>query len=354
MTLSRHLRRIVLLIYAGSLNFLWAEIKLPPFGIESGMILYDIRGGGQLTPETNLSVKGSENLHFKAWGEVTVEEVNSIVVTKGAIQHQESVKRFEKETKDTIITVDFENEQLLERKKSSIKKDLQRIQTKDLEKKGTQKIAGFLCDVWEGDSIKKCIYKGIVLKLESHVYNVTYEKVATKVVFDKNQSEEFEVPDYPLQEFGLFRGNIKTKNISKSEDFYKLIHDVNVDKTENNQSDRVGGLGDPKRKKFINRISREIFEQQQEILPQMLYSMKQMRACLQTVENPFEANQCVENFKSMQSKVGKSGNDYIILWDEKRKNTLLDKVEEDIIDLESRIACVKRAKNMYDLSACMK
>lgn len=357
MTLSKHLKPIVLLMYMGSLNFLGAAIQLPPFGIESGIISYDIRGGGQLTPETNLSIIGNSNIHFKAWGEVKIEEVNANVSTTGALQYQESVKRFEKETKDRVITVDFENEQLLERKKSSIQKDFQSIQTKHLVKEGTQNIAGFLCDVWKGEGVEKCIYKGIVLKLETSMYNLSYSKVAIKAVFDDNNSNRFEelkLPDYPLQEFGLFRGNIQTKNISKSEDFCTLIQDMTIDVEENNQSEGVCGLRDSKRKKFINRISREIFEEEQKILPQILYSMKEMRACLQTVENPFEANQCVENFRSMQAKFVKSENDYIILWDEKRKNALLDKIEEEIIDLESRIGCVKRAKNIYDLSTCMK
>lgn len=335
-------------------TFLYAEGTSHPFEVESGMISYDIRAGAQLTPETNLNVKGNANLWFKDWGEVKIEEVNGMVVTRGAIQHQESVKRFKKETKDTITTVDFENKQLLERKKSSIKKDLQSIQTNHLEKKGTETVAGLVCDVWEREGVKKCIYKGIVLKLESYVYDVSYMKVATKVFFDINTSEDCTVPDYPVHEFGLFRGNIKTKNIYKSKDFCKVINDVFSDVEEHNQSYKASGFEDPNRIKFINRISQDIFEKQQELLPQLLHSMKKMRVCLQTVENPFDANQCMENFTSMKSQLGNNENDYIILWDEKRKSALLDKLEDEIIELQSRIPCVKRAKNISDLSACMK
>ncbi len=354
MTIAKHLKIIVLLTCIGSLDFLWAEVKALPFEIERGMVIYDIRGGAQLTRETNLSVKGSAILRFKDWGEEKTEEVNGMVITKGAIQHQEPVKKFQKETKDTITTADFENEQLLERKKSSIKKDLQSIQTKHLEKKGTESVAGLICDVWVGEGVKKCIYKGIVLKLESHVYDVSYVKVATKVVFDINASEDCAVPDYPVQEFGLFRGNIKTKNISQSKDFCKVISDVIADVKEHNQSYVASDLEDPKRKEFINRITRDIFEKQQELLPQLLHAMKKTRVCLQSVENPLEANQCIENFSRMKSKLGINENDYIILWNEKRKNSFLDKIEEEIIELESRIACVKRAENINDLSACMK
>ena len=56
----------------------------------------------------------------------------------------------------------------------------------------------------------------------------------------------------------------------------------------------------------------------------------------------------------MKAQLGTKENDYIILWDEKRKNTLLDKIEEDLIDLQSRMTCINRAKNITDLSDCMK
>ena len=354
MIISKHLKTIVLLTAVGSFGLLCAAVKPPPFEIESGMITYDIRGSAQLTPETNLSVKGSATFHFKEWGEIKVEEVNGVVETQGAIEYKETVKRFEKETKDKIITADFENEQLLERKKSSIKKDIQSIQTNYLDHNGTETIAGLLCDVWEGVGVKKCIYKGIVLKLESHVYGVSYVKVATNVVFDINTSENCELPDYPVQQFGLFRGNIKTKNIFKTEKFCTVINDVASDIKENKSNDVVSHFGDQAREKFINRISRDIFEKKQTHLLQLLQTMKKMRECLQTVENPFEANQCIEHFSRMRLKLGNDENDYIILWDEKRKNSLLDKIEEEIIELESRIACVKRAKNITDLSTCMK
>ena len=354
MTIARHLKSKVLFTCVGSLNLLWAVVSPPPYEIESGMVNYDIRVDAQLTPDTNLSVKGSERLRFKDWGEVKIEEVNGLIVTQGAVQYKEPVKKFQKETKDTIITADFENEQLLERKKSSIKKDIQSIETRNLSKTGHEKIAGLTCDTWVGVGVEKCIYKGIVLKLESHVYDVSYVKVATEVGFDINTSKDCAVPDYPVQEFGLFTNNIQATNTARSEDFCEVIKDVVSDVSDNNETYTTSGFDDPNRIKFINHLSQDIFEKQKELLPQLLNAMKKMRECLQTVENPFEANQCIEDFRSMQSKLGNDDNDYIILWDTKRKNTLLDKIEDELIDLESRIGCVNRAQNINDLSTCMK
>jgi hypothetical protein len=216
-------------------------------------------------------------------------------------------------------------------------------------------VAGILCDVWKGPGVKKCIYKNIVLKLESHVLDVYYVKEATQAVFDINTStDECQVPDYPVHEFALFKDDIKTKNVYKVENFCKVLKDMAVDVSEDNQTYIGTNIDDDERKKFINHIARDIYERQKELLPSLLQSLKETRACLQTGDNPFEANLCIESFNRMKDQLGTKEDTYIILWDEKRKNRLLDKIEEELIDLESRMPCVKRAKNITDLSNCMK
>ena len=345
---------ILLSTCIGSLTLLHAEVISHPFEVESGMVIYEIYGGTQLTAETNLSISGNAKLRFKDWGDIRLEEENGMVLTTGAIKHKQYVKRFEKQTKDTVITADYKNEQLLERKKGSGSENTP-DETEGLTKKGQEDVAGILCDVWEGPGVKKCIYKGIVLKSESHVYDVSYVKVARKVQFDMNTSaEECEVPDYPVQEFALFKDNIKTKNQYKVDNFCKVLKETAKVFKDNNISYRVNNMADEKRQKFINHISQDIYKRQKELLPALLYSMKKMRECLQTGEDPFTANQCIENFSRMKVQLGTEEDDYIILWDEKKKNDMLDKIEDELIDLQSRIPCVNRAKNITDLSTCMK
>ena len=55
MSIGHYLKTILLVV---SVSLLQAEGMGKPFDVESGMIIYEIRGGGQLTPETNLSIKG--------------------------------------------------------------------------------------------------------------------------------------------------------------------------------------------------------------------------------------------------------------------------------------------------------
>lgn len=342
------------ILVTGCITLLHAEVTTHPFEIETGMIIYDIKGGAQLTPETNLTIKGKGKLRFKEWGDVKLEEESGVVLTTGAIKHKQHVQRFEKHTKDTVITADFENEQLLERQKTSYDQNIH-DETACLKKMGQEKVAGILCDVWEGTGVKKCIYKNIPLKIESQVMDVVYIKEAAKVFFDINTSDDkCKVPDYPVQEFALFKDDIKTKNAYKVKNFCEILRESNFDLSEQNTTSSETNVTDEERTKFINHIAEDIFERQKVILPELLQSLKETRACLQTVENPFEANQCIEDFSRMKEQLGTKESDYILLWDEKRKNTLLDKIEDEIIELQSRMPCIQRAHNITDLSSCLK
>lgn len=347
----RHSMRIILLVAVATL--LHAEVTTHLFDVESGMVMYEIRGGAQLTPETNLTIHGKAKLRFKDWGEIKLEEESGLLMTTGAIKHKQHVRRLEKQTKEKIITADFEHQQLLERKKSSNDVNLDH-ETASLTKKGQEEVAGVLCDVWEGDGVKKCIYKNILLKLESHILDVSYVKEATEVGFDMNtSSDECDMPDYPVQKFALFKDDIKTKNTYEVENFCKVFKSISFDIAEDNAS-YTASLKYEEREKFINHIAKDIFERQRELLPELLQSLKETRACLQLEERSSEINQCIEDLKDIKAQFGSKEDNYSIVSAEKGKAILHDKIEDELIYLESRMPCVNRAKNITDLSECMK
>lgn len=354
MTLCHYIKTIVLFACLGSVTLIHAEVKTHPFAVESGMIMYQISGGGALTPETNLTIEGYAKLRFKEWGEVKIEEEEGLLLTTGAIGHKQYVKRLEKHTKDTVITADYTNEQLLERKKSSLDINVH-DETASLAKTGEETVAGVACEVWEGAGIKKCIYKNIVLKLESRIFDVLYVKEATKAIFDSNTSSEtYAVPDFPVHEFALFKDKIKTKNTRKAENFYKILKEAALGVSDMNASYSSDDISNEERTKFMNHIAKDMYKRQKKLLPKLLRSMKKTRECLQTVEDSFSANQCMEPLSQMKMQMGREKADEILIWDEKQKDILLDKIEDELIDLQSRIPCVNRAKNITDLSSCMK
>jgi len=332
---------------------LYADDEMHKYDVESGIIFYTITGGTQLTQETNLSIEGSLKLRFKEWGDVKLEEERVVVLTTGAIQHKQEIKRLEKETNDKVITVDYKNEQLLERNKNNIVSNTLK-ETEGLVQKGEETISGYPCKTWVGEGIEKCIYKGIVLKQETHLFGVSYLKLATQIVFNFNASKnDCTMPDYHIHKFGLIKDNIKTKNNAKTENFCKMLKEESHNFKEKNNFPKVN-LADKERQKFINHIAKDIFKRQKEHLPKLLNLLKEERVCLQKAENALEANQCLESLSALKIQSNNIEDDYIVSWDDKSKEKLLDKIEDKLIYMQSRISCVNRAKNITDLSACMK
>jgi len=326
----------------------------PKYKVASGIVFYDIQGAAQLTPETNLSITGRGKLRFKAWGDILLEEINAEVLTSGALQHKQDVKSLVKVEHNKVITVDYDNEQLLEGKRSLLTLNPLN-ETEGLVEEGEEVVAGYVCRVWKSKNSKKCLYKGVVLKQESHILGVTYVKVATRARFDINASEEAcQLPNYPLQSIGLFKDNPKTKNSKKTEDLCKIIQKSSLKNETKKQKFSTLDIENETRQKFINHIGKEIFTAQKEFLPQELEVLKEIRVCLYTAKNAVSAERCYDTLNAMKESHGVRLKKDFSDWDEKGKERLLDDIEDEIISFQSRMPCVNRAKNITDLSSCMK
>ena len=324
------------------------------YDVESGIVFYNIQGAAKLTPETNLSIIGTGKLRFKNWGDTLLEEERADVLTTGAIQHKQQLKRLTKVEHNKVITVDYENEQLLEGKGSLL--TLNRVkETEGLLEDGEEMVAGFLCKVWKGRNSKKCLYKGVVLKQESTIMGVLYVKVAKSARFDINTSEEAcKLPDYPLQPIGLFKDNPKTKNAKKREDLCEILSKDSLEKETKKQKFSTLDIENETRQKFINHIGKDIFSTVKKCLPQELDILKETRVCLYKAEKAQRAKTCFESLNAMKETQGVLREENVSDWDEKGKERLLDAIEDEIISFQSRMPCVNRAKNITDLSACMK
>jgi len=341
-----------ILLYTISIFFLItiSNASSLAFGEKTGEITYNIIGGGKLTKETNLNIKGTSILRFKNWGTQKKEKDEGVVYTVGAIEYKQKIKRLEKWTKDEIITVDYNNEQLLINKKNIKIID----EVKNLTKIGNKDIAGVSCDMYENKdkSISKCVYKNILLRLEIHIFDIVYIKEATDVKFDINfTSDECGTPDYPIQAFSILKDSNK-KSIFKSANLCKFLNNIADKIIDNNQS--KNSILNIERDDFINHIALDIYTKEKKYLPKLLVSMKETRECLQLAKNPFEIKQCVDDHYIIKSKLIDDKEMYKLHWDDKSTKLFLDKLEDDIIDLQSKMPCIKRAKNITDLSTCLK
>ena len=333
---------------------LYASVEQRRYDVRSGMIEYMISGGGVLTPETNLTVEGKGKLRFKEWGRVELFEEAVEETTSGAIKNIETTQVCKKISHDKKLDVDFKHKKIMERQIPQIKYS---AVTNGLVRTHQEKIAGYNCDMWEGEGIRKCIYKGIPLLLEYGVLGVTYQKKAVSVIFDINTSlNQCTIPSYPVQKFALFKTNIKTKSkklpkafskrlLEISQAFHKTLKENNITQSE---------LPLQQRKIWLEKIGENIFEKQKVLLPEFLLSMKKARVCLQQAPDWIAANSCLDELVDLKNEMMKNKKSSIEVWKGKEKEKILDAFDTNILLLESKMKCIRSAKNITDLSRCMK
>ena len=341
----------------GSMSLFSSEKDHKKFDIKTGMILYSISGGGKLTEDVNLTIKGKGKLRFKDWGVVALIEEDLEEMTSGAIHNIDKVQRCKKLEDKYQFDVDFENKKIQERKMP--KGNFQKNITKDLVKKGQEEIAGYTCNIWEGYGVKKCIYKGVPLLVENYILGVYYQKKATYIQFDINTSTseaKCRIPNYPVEKFALFKTNIKTKTEKLPKELSKILEIVSEEMNKELINSKISedNMTPEQKRVWLDKIGQNIFEKQKEFLPQFLLSMKKARVCLQQADDWIQANICVEDVLQLKAELIKEKQQNIEQWKGEEKDKVLDQFDENIFLLESQMKCVRGSQNITDLSTCMK
>ena len=337
------MKTIFLFFVLGNTILFSAGTAEKKFDIETGMVLYSISGGGKLTNDVNLTVKGNGKLRFRDWGVVALVEEDIEEITSGNINNINKVHRCAKLEDKQRLDVDFKNKKILERKMP--KGNFQTYITKDLVKKGQEEIAGYSCDIWEGYGVRKCIYKGIPLLVENYLLGVYYQKKATSVQFDINTAtseSKCSIPNYPVEKFALFKTNIKTKTKKLPKELSKILESVSKEMNKKLINSKISEdtLTSEQKRIWLDKIGQNIFKKQKEFLPQFLLSMKKSRVCLQQADDWIKANSCVENVIQLKAEL--------------TKEKVLNQLDNNIFVLESKMKCIRGSQNLTDLSNCMK
>lgn len=314
------------------------------YGIQSGEVRYEIYGGGVVTPECNLSIEGYEKLSFRAWGDERKEVMERTERLSGTVQRIEQEKTLKRSTKDTLYTVDFENEYIITT--NLIAGDIGQVDLSRMQMNGTMNIASYECELWEDGMRSVCLYKGIVLMDEKWYLGFVYGKRAKEVNFDLNLSEEtFELPDYPVKEDLLMRHMIKTTQTYKDESI--------SDKIIRASSDAISPT-DREYQKAVGRMTEELFEKEKAYFTLLLKSMRKSRACLHMAASQSDADRCLYEIGELQSLHHGESRFALRIPEGGDKQKILDDLDEKIRALKTRIPCINRAVDMTDLSACMK
>jgi len=349
------LKSLILFLIIGNSFLLSAGLSGKKFDVETGVVLFKISGGGQLTDDVNISIKGEGKLRFKDWGVMALVEENYEEITTGVIKDINKIQICEKFEDKQRFDVDFETEKILERPMP--KGNFRDYYLNDMLKTGEEMIAGYPCDVWEGKGVKKCLHKGVPLLVEHYLFGVYYQKKAVDVKFNiKTKPSKCMLPDFPVEKFALFKTNIKTKNNKLPKELSQIIIRVSKELNKYISENKLtqDDLNTHQKRIWQDKLGQNIFEVQKKFLPKFLETMKNARVCLQQVESANEANACILEVINMKKKVSESSDNTIASWDEKNKRAVLDTFDENIFILESKMKCIRGAENISDLSACMK
>ncbi|MEA1952806.1 MAG: hypothetical protein U9O24_00250 [Campylobacterota bacterium] len=330
--------------------------KYKKYSVASGMITYTIDGGGILTEDVNLTINGKSKIRFKDWGMVELIEDEVEEITSGALNNIENINICIKRENNREFDVDFKNKKILERAVS--KSRLTRKLTEGLVYSGQKmSIAGYRCNVWEGEGIKICIYEGLPLLVEHKMLEMYYQKKATTVKLDiKDNDEACTIPNFPLQKFSLFKTNIKLKNIQDTEGFSKVIDKISskmhIYLKDKNISEE--NLTKKQKNVWLEKIGYSTYTKQKALLPKMLLGMQKTRECLAQAQNWIDANECLESMVDLKRQFTKDKERNIASWKERDRGKVLDVLDDKIINLKSKMPCIRSSKNLTDLSSCMK
>jgi len=355
MLFNGRLKTLFLFFLMGNTLLFSASYHSKKFDVETGMVRFEISGGGHFTDDINISIKGEGVLRFRDWGVEALIEENYEERTVGAVKNINKIHICEKFENKQRFDVDFETEKILERPMP--KGNFEEYYLKDMVKNGQETIAGYTCDIWEGKGIRKCLYKGIPLLVENYLLGFYYQKKAVEVKLNITASpEKCALPDFPVEKFSLFKTSIKTKSIKPPKEFSQVIRSVSKEMYRHLEESQLteDDLNEHQKRILIDKLGQNIFEAQKKFLPEFLESMKKARVCLQQAETTEEANVCIANVIALKKRISGDADNKIESWDEENRTKVLDTFDDNIIFLESKMKCIRASKTISDLSVCVK
>ncbi|MDQ1769841.1 hypothetical protein GQR60_08600 [Labilibaculum sp. A4] len=180
------------------------------YNVESGIVHYETSISG---PYVNGS--GTEDLYFKKWGalEMSFEDKSETITIVNVNGIEESTttnaRSSYKIDNEKLYSVDYKNsiiytkeDPLIDYMRQNNLDALEAAKETMVSMGGVQldneKILGFDCEVWDLLGVKEWIYKGVTLKVVSHMAGITVIKEATSVKFDVSVADSyFELPNFP-------------------------------------------------------------------------------------------------------------------------------------------------------------
>ena len=330
------------------------------FDVRSAMVSYEIKGDGNLTENSHLTINGRSALIFDEWGARKLYKEKYLESTTGAVKNTKTIRTFYVEDHGKVHKVNFEKQKIetsedpvtkiaITSGKNLYQKALEEM-LKNGKRVGESTVLGYPCDEWIFKGKKRCYSKGIPLREESTVSGIAVSKTATSIRFDINISNDaFDLPDFRLgDQKGFLMKESKEKLSKKSPVIQKATDDIRpeIEEIPKNEESEIEVSAD---------LTQKMFQEQKDWLPKLLSEMQEARVCLENALKASDANNCLFKLVEIEEKMSgeKSKERLVTRWTELTGQKIMDELEEGILDMKRRMPCIRRSHNFDDLSKCM-
>jgi len=199
--MKNHFIYLIGTILVISVSSLFADTKR--YEVKSAAITYKISGDGSIMGMP-AKLSGNKTLIFKDYGALELSKEHRVQTIMGQEEIEDEITKFDN---GVIYSVDNEENVIYKQTIPKDQKDIYFNQDgkKGLEslggvKVGSEKIAGYKCDIWNLSGVSMCIYKGLPLKIETETMGIKETQIATKVQLNISLDDnKFKLPNYPIR-----------------------------------------------------------------------------------------------------------------------------------------------------------
>jgi hypothetical protein len=229
---------------------LQAESTMKKYSVKSAKIEYSIKGSGNILGIETKTI-GKKRLIFDNYGVKELQEESQVNKTKGWGKNEVKKNHTMQYMNDLILyKVNFKKKKINRGENHGASMAVSLGGKKNLEeggeamlknmggkKIGTDKVAGYDCDVWKITGSKQCIYKGVPLRTETNIMGIKSIEIATKAEFGLSLGEDdFKLPDFPI--YDQYGKKIET-NTDNLDELDKKETVKIAQKNKKSSSDRV-------------------------------------------------------------------------------------------------------------------
>lgn len=333
------------------------------FDIKSGKIIYKLSGSANIMG-MKMQMSGIKRFIFDNYGARSLIEIKKTQKKSGmGGQKSEQTHTLTLVDQKSISVADF-NTKIITKVPNigasmlgggNMKdKGLAMLKQMGGKKRGTDKVLGYTCDVWELMGTKQCIYKGVTLKVVSNVMGVVNREIATDIKFDSALSDnDFKLPDFPIKEGmgsmgSLSKSSAQAMQAPNAEDMSKMaeaLKQMGAAMQKNGSNKQEITIPPQAQKQLQNALMGAMLPQMKQQILSQEKALRFAKSCLSNADSFKEAKNCEKKINKMMGERG----EHIHKWDAKTKKETLHEIDRGL----EGMACVKKAQTAQAIEQCM-